>query len=1083
MRKSTTFLVLLLFVSVTSWSQSKVSGTIRDQNGDLVSFATIKVKGTKVAVAADINAKFEIPAKSGDILVITAVGTEPTEITVGNDLVITATVQRTSGNISDIVVTTALGIRRSKNELPYAAQQINGADISGSRSSNFISSLSGKASGVEVRQNNTLGGSTNIVLRGSKSLTGSNQALFVVDGVPIDNTNNNTADQTNGRGGYDYGNAAADINPDDIASVTLLKGANASALYGSRGANGVVLITTKKGKKGFNVTFNSGVTFNSIDRSTFPKYQKLYGEGYGQYYNSPTNPYFNEADVDGDGQPDLLAPTTEDASYGAAFDPSLMVYQWQARDPSSPYFMKKQPWVASPDDPSAFFEKPVNFNNSIFIEAGGDKANFAIGYTKSNEKGILPNSDLSKDLANVSASYKITDNITIGGAGNLSVINGKGRFGTGYDGANALNPMTNFRQWWNVGNNFHDLEAAYERNHQNITWNWADPFVFDITNPAYWDNPYFMRYQNYENDSRNRFFGNVFVNYQATKWLNVLGRLSYDGFSEQEEERKAVSSVGVPFYRRFNQSYHELNYDVIASGNWNLTDALSLKALIGSTTRVSHRASVDLSTNGGLASAGLYSIANSLNTPFPPIELEAERRTESGYGSVTFAYKNTYILDATYRRDKSSTLPQANNSYGYYSISGGLVLSELIKQPWLNYAKLRGSYATVGGDAPLYYIKDNYVYDIDPNSGGPVNSFNGNSMFSVPGTKNNPDLKPENTSSFEIGAEASFFKSRLGFDVTYYNAKTSNQILPLTLSTSSGYSRKIVNSGDIRNKGVEVSLYVTPVKTKDFSWDLNLNWTRNRNKVESLYAGLDNIVLGSFQGSITINATLGEAYGTIHGSDFVYDSLSGQRIVLSNGRYEKSASNNITIGNVNPDWLGGISNKFTYKGIALSFLIDIRQGGDVFSTDMYYGLATGLYPETAGKNDLGNPLRNTIADGGGIIRPGVTEDGKPNTIRAEAYNYGAFGYRYSPDRPFVYDASYVKLREAAITYSLPTTLFAKSVIKGVDISLIGRNLWIIHKNLPYADPEENFGAGNLQGIQTGAYPTVRTIGFNLKLKF
>ena len=571
---------------------------------------------------------------------------------------------------------------------------------------------------------------------------------------------------------------------------------------------------------------------------------------------------------------DLIAPSTEDASYGAAYDPSLMVYQWQSHDPTSPFYQKKQPWVASSDDPSAFFEKPINFNNSIFLEAGGDKATFTLGYTKTNENGILPNSSIDKDLANLSASYKITDKITVGGAGNLSLIKGKGRFGTGYDGGNALNPMTNFRQWWNVGNNFDDLKAAYERNHQNITWNWSDPFTLDVSAPAYWDNPYFMRNQNVENDSRNRFFGNAFVNYQIAKWLNVLGRVSYDGFSEQEEERKAVTSVGVPFYRRFNQNYHEINYDVIASGNWNLTNDLTLKALIGSTTRVTHRSSVDLSTNGGLASAGLYSIANSLNTPFPPIELEAERRTESGYAGATFAYKNAYVLDATYRRDKSSTLPEANNAYGYYSVSGGIVLSELIKQDWLSYAKLRGSYATVGGDAPLYYVKDNYVYDIDPNSGGPVNSFNGNSMFSVPGTKNNPDLKPEKTASTEVGLEASFLKSRIGFDVTYYNAVTSNQILPLTLSTSTGYSRKIVNSGDIRNRGVEVSLYATPVKLKDFSWDLSLNWTRNRNKVESLYGDLDNIVLGSFQGSITINASLGEAYGTIHGSDFIYDEAT-----------------------------------------------------------------------------------------------------------------------------------------------------------------------------------------------------------------
>lgn len=1078
MRKTLIGILCIAFFCVSGLAQkTTITGKITDSAGAAIAGASVREKGTKTGVSADNTGAFSISVSPGTTLIFSATGFQEVQLAASDNMVVVL-----QGNVSNLteVVVTALGITRSKNSLPYAAQKVNGADISNTRSSNFISSLSGKASGVEIRQNNTMGGSTNIVLRGAKSLTGTNQALFVIDGVPIDNTNNNTTDQANGRGGYDYGNAAADVNPDNIESVTILKGANATALYGSRGFNGVILITTKKGRRGFNVTVNSGVTYNTIDRSTFPKYQKKYGEGYGQYYSSSTNPYFEGADLDGDGVEDLISPSTEDASYGAAYDPNLMVYQWQSHDPKSSFYQKKQPWVASPNDPSAFFQSPLNFNNSVFVEAANDKAGFTLGYTKSNEKGILPNSSLDKDLVNMSANYKITDKISVGGSGSFSRIAGKGRFGTGYDGANALNPMTNFRQWWNVGVNFDDLKAAYFRNRQNITWNWSDPFTLDISAPAYWDNPYFSRYENVENDSRNRLFGNVYVNYQVAKWLNVLGRISYDGFNEQEEERKAVSSVGVPFYRRFNQNYHEINYDVLATGNWDLTSDLNFKALLGSTTRVNTRSSVDLSTNGGLASPGIFSIANSLNAPFPPTELEAKSRVESGYGGVTFDYKNTLILDGTARVDRSSTLPKSNNTYGYYSGSVGLVISQFVKEDWLSYAKLRGSYATVGKDAPLYYVKDNYVYDIDPNSGGPVNSFNGNSMFSVPGTKNNPDLKPEKTLSFEAGLEASFFKSRVGFDVTYYDARTKDQILPLTLSTSTGYSRKIVNSGVIRNRGVELSVYVTPVKTTDFSWDLSLNWTRNRNKVESLYGDLDNIVLGSFQGSITVNAALGEAYGAIHGSDFIYNN--GQKVVGSNGRYLKSSSNNITIGNVNPDWIGGINNKFTYKGVSLGFLIDVRQGGDVFSTDMYYGLATGLYPETAGNNDLGNPIRNTIADGGGIIRPGVTADGKPNTIRAEAYNYGAFGYRYSPDKAFVYDASYVKLREASITYSFPKTMFNNKIVKGIDLALIGRNLWIIHKNLPYADPEENFGAGNLQGVQTGAYPTTRTIGFNVKLK-
>jgi len=334
----------------------------------------------------------------------------------------------------------------------------------------------------------------------------------------------------------------------------------------------------------------------------------------------------------------------------------------------------------------------------------------------------------------------------------------------------------------------------------------------------------------------------------------------------------------------------------------------------------------------------------------------------------------------------------------------------------------------------------------------------------------------------------SFFKSRFGFDVGYYNAKTVDQILPLTVSTATGYTRKYVNSGTIQNKGLEVSVYGTPLKTKDFSWDINVNWTRNRNKVTELYNDVDNIVLASFQGSITVNATLGQPYGSIHGTDFIY--TNGQKTVGDDGNYLISSTNNIPIGNINPDWIGGVNNKFTYKGFSLSALIDVRKGGSVFNTDIYYAEAGGLYAETAEGN-----IRESLANGGGVVREGVTADGKPNTTKVSLSDddlgiggtYGQYdSYVSAPDKRFVYDAGYVKLREVTIGYSLPKKIFGNSttnLIKGIDIALIGRNLAILHKNLPYADPEDSFGSGNFQGVQIGSYPAVRTMGVNVKVKF
>ncbi|MES2894211.1 MAG: SusC/RagA family TonB-linked outer membrane protein [Bacteroidota bacterium] len=1081
MRKIAILIAVLIAGTVSVFAQNQIKGKITDaNNGSPIPGITVKVKGADKAVTTASDGTFTLnTANTSETLEITGVSylTQTVLAQAGQPLDVVLSPE--SQNLSEVIVT-ALGITRSKNTLPYAATTIKGSDVNQTRNSNLVANLSGKVAGLNIQQTNSMGGSTNVLLRGFKSLSGNNQALFVIDGVPFDNSNNNTTDQTTGRGGYDYGNAAADINPDDVESISVLKGAAASALYGSRGFNGVILINTKKGKKGFTVTVNSGVTHNSILGNTFPTYQKNYGQGYGFYYGPNEDANFNEADINGDGVPDLLSPLTEDASYGGRFDPSLLVYQWSSFDPTSPNFGKALPWVAGAKDPSSFFEKPLSFNNSVFVEAGSDKGTYALGYTRNNEKGVLPNSELDKNLLNFSATYKLNDKITVGASANYSDITGKGRYGTGYDGANALNLMTNFRQWWSVATDMDELKSAYFRNRQNITWNPASRN--NITTPIFWDNPYFTRYESYESDNRKRLFGNVSLNYNVFSWLNILGRISTDTYDEIQEERKAVTSVGVPFYRRFNRRYNEINYDVIGTANFDLNSDLNLKALGGTNIRVQKTSSIDAITNGGLGLPRLYVLSNSINTPLPPVELEGTRRVEGLFAGATFTYKNTYILDGTIRRDRSSTLPDGNNVYYYPSVSAGFVFSELVKPSWMNYGKIRVNYAEVGGDAPLYSTKDTYVHDIDPNSGSEVSTYNGNSLFSVSNTKNNLALRPERTKSFEVGAEMTFLQSRVGFDVTYYNAKTVDQIIPVTVSSATGFSRRFVNSGIIQNSGIEVSLNFSPIKTTDFTWAINANWTRNRNKVLELFGGVDNIILGDFQGSLTTNASLDQPYGTIHGTDFIYDEVSGQRVVGANGRYLKTPTNNVTIGNINPDWTGGVTNRFSYKGLTASFLIDVKKGGDVFSTDLYYGLATGLYPETAGANDLGNPLRAPIADGGGIIREGVTEDGKPNTLRVSASNYGAYGYRYAPDKSFVYDAGFVKLREASLGYAFPGTMFTRGVIKGIELSLVGRNLWIIHKNLPYADPEEGFSSGNLQGIQTGAYPTTRSIGFNVKVR-
>lgn len=1067
MRKMLSLLaVLVLCIAIATGQTRAVTGQVKDSKGDPIPFATIKLKGGKTGVSADANGNFSINVSPNSTIVVSAVGFEPFEVKVGSSATLAISLANT-GALSEVVVT-ALGIKRTRNQLPYAAQSIGGDEVSKTRGSNFVSGLSGKISGLEIRQSNTLGGSSNVVLRGVKSFVGNNQALFVVDGVPYNNDNTNSANQLMGRGGYDYGNAAADLNPDDIESVSVLKGAAATALYGSRGSNGVILITTKKRTKGLGITVNSGISLGFIDKKTFTKYQKEYGGGYGPYYEDPTG-FFFYRDVNGDGIKDLVMPTSEDASWGGKFDPNLMVYMWDAFDSTSPNYGKARPWVAAANDPSEFFEKPVNFNHSIYIDGGSDKGTYKLGYTRTDDKGILPNSSINKNLISLGATYNITPKLTSGIAFNFSNVNGKGRYGTGY---NDRNLMTIFRQWWQGNVDVKEQKDAYFRRRKNITWNWADP-----TNlvPIYWDNPYFVRYENYENDRRDRIFGNVNLNYKLTDYLNIMGRIGHDSYDELQEERQAVGSVGVPRYSRFNRSYRETNFDLLVDFDKDVSTDINVKALIGANIRKQHTKSILASTNGGLAIPGIYSLANTVNPLNAPDEFDGKREVDGYFAGGTVSWKNMVTLDGTIRRDQSSTLPKGNNVYYYPSVSLGFVFSQLLSNAgWLSYGKLRTNYAEVGNDAPMYSVLD--VYTIVP-------PFGSEPTTTVPSTKNNPKLRPERTRSAEIGLEMQFLKNRLGFDITYYKTRTVDQILPLAISTSTGYSFKYLNAGTIQNKGIELSLNATPVQTKDFSWTLNLNWTRNRNKVVELFEGSDNLVLSSFQNGISLNATLGQPYGTIRGSNFKYHE-NGQKLIDADGYYMFSNTSNEVIGNPNPDWIGGISNTIKYKDFSLSFLVDIRKGGQVYSLDLAYGFGSGLYPETAGLNDKGKPVRAPLAEGGGVIVPGVTADGKPNTTRVSAEEYGLFGSDNVPNAGFVYDAGYVKLRETVLTYALPKSTFSKlTFLKGIDLSLIGRNLWLIHKNLPYADPEDMISAGNYQGYQGGVYPATRTIAFNVRLRF
>ncbi len=1096
MKFLTNQLLMLLTALITQISfaqESTIKGKVTDDKGVILPGVNIVVKGTNNGTQSDFDGIYSISAAKGSTLVFSYLGFTDQEIIVDANQTLDIQLVAAASELETVVVT-ALGISREKKSLGYSTQEVTGDDVNNVKTANFVNSLSGKASGIQIRKNTNLGGSTNIVIRGNASLTGNNQALFVIDGVPVSNNNSNSRSQEQAGTGYDYGNAASDINPEDVESINILKGAAASALYGSRAANGVIIITTKKGSKddGYGITINSGITVGSIDKSTFPKYQTQYGGGYGPFYGPNEDSYLDQIDIDNDGNLDFVTPLTEDASYGAAFDRNLLVYQWDAFYPESPNYLQATPWVNAQNGPIEFFETPITYTNSISIGKGFDKGSFRLGVTKFDQDGLLPNSKLKKNNFSLNVSYNLSEKLTATGFANYIKTNARGRNSTGYND----NITGMFRQWWQTNVDLDKQKEAYFATRRNITWN---PNSYNDPSPIFWDNPYWTRYENYETDERNRFIGNISLNYKINDWLDIFGRLSVDTYDELQEERRAIGSVPTAFglgsssegdgslgriatgsgYSRKNISFSEYNYDLMLNYNKNLTDKLNLRGVVGVNIRRNKYKSIFASTNGGLAIPGIYALQNTSSSLLYPKERDEEIGVDGVYASASLGYDGYLFLDGTIRRDKSSTLPSDNSAFYYPSISSSFVFSKVLESDYISFGKVRLNYAEVGNSPGFDRILDTYATNT---------AFNGASA-SVKGTKNNPDLKPETTTSIEAGLEMAFLNNkRVGFDISLYKNNTKDQIIPLSVTTATGYNFKLINAGEIENRGIELSLFGKVIDQEDFKWSVDINWSKNTNEVLSLFTDangnqITNYQLGSFQGGVTINATVGQPYGTIQGTDYTYEN--GQPVVdPSNGQYISSSTSDQVIGNINPDWNGGINNRFSYKDISFSFLIDIQKGGDIFSLDQYYGLATGLYEETAFINDLGNPVRNTIADGGGFINPGVNPGGAVNTTRIRADRFGAFGYRRGlPNKAFVYDASYVKLREVVLSYNLPKKLLENTFIKNVNFSIVGSNLWIIHKNLPHADPESGLGAGNLQGYSTGSLPSTRDFAFNLKLQF
>ncbi|OUD37586.1 SusC/RagA family TonB-linked outer membrane protein [Flavobacterium sp. FPG59] len=1070
-------LLVVLVAQITFAQERSVSGTVSDNAGMPLPGVSVLVKGTKTGTQSNFDGTYTIKVSPTQILVFSYIGMQNQEI-VASATKINVKLKDESVELQNVVVT-ALGIKREKKSLGYSSQQVSAEQVSSVPTANFVNNLSGKVAGLTITNGTNFGGSTNVVLRGFKSLLGDNQALFVVDGIPILNSNLNSGDQKSGRGGLDFGNAASDINPNNIAEINVLKGAAATALYGSRAQNGAIIITTKKGKANNDlaVEFSSAYTMSTVDKSTFPEYQKEYGQGYfGQFFSS----------FQGRPRP----RTGDDASYGPKYDGAL-VFQYDAFVPGSATFGQATPWVVAENGPITYFNTGTTLVNNVALSGGTAKSTYRVTYSNTNGGDIIPNALLSKNNYNAAASYKFNDKLS--SSFNLTYVNQntRNRNQTGYNG----NQMANFRQWWATNVDIKEQKAFYDLGQQNFTWNQKS--ASNIA-PNYWDNPYFQRYQNYNNDTRQRFAANASLTYDVSKEFSVLARMGTDGFTMRTEDRIAAGSypniigsnsngANLPAqpsgYALDVYDFSEQNYDLLATYKKDLNEDLNLNVVLGTNYNVQNRFLNQQSTSGGLFIPGLYTISNSVSAPALPRIVDTKKQVLGVFTQATLGYKGTYYLEGSVRRDQSSALPVENNSYWYSAISGSVVFSNWLKDiEFINFGKFRAAYAQVGSDTDPNQLQNTYVARNPFET--PVYSYNTNAK--------NPNLKPQQLDNIEFGVNMQFAKNRLGFDVAYFENKAYDQILPLPVSSATGSAFTTINAGTLTTKGLEVSLNFTPIKTTNFDWDVNINWANPNTKVTKLAPGIENININSLQGGISINAPLNRDYGSIWGTTYVFDD-AGQKVIGDNGAYLVSTTTDNQLGTYQADWNGGINNKFTYKNLSLSFLIDIKKGGSIFSLDQYYGYGTGIYANSVGTNDLGNPIRNTLANGGGEILPGVMANpaftptnGQPqyitNTTRLDRSESSQVLGTDPPTAAFVYDAGFVKLREVVLSYSLPSSILGKT-IKGATFSILGNNLWIIDKSLPYSDPEAGLSSGNTQGYQSGPMPTSRNISFNVKVNF
>jgi TonB-linked SusC/RagA family outer membrane protein len=1034
------------FLLVPTWlnaQESRVSGQVMaDDTGRPLAGVQIMVKGTTVGTLTDGSGNYSVRVPTGaSTLVFSFIGFRTAEREITGPTV-NVTLTREAIGLEGITVT-ALGIQREKRSLGYSVQSVSGEQLNDVPKLNLVDAMQGHVAGVKITSTNTPGGTSRIVIRGASSITGNNQPLFIVDGVPIDNS----SQRNTGYGGYDYGNNAADIDPNLIESISVLKGPNAAALYGSRAANGAVVITTRRGHAGggLGITASVGTTFEAPLK--LPDYQNVYGQGFNGQFSWLDGAYGGLNDG-------------ADESWGPRMDGRL-ICQYNSPGAGTDN-CQPTPWVAQPNNVRDFFDTGVTTNTTVALARSDERSNVRLSATSMRMAGMYPSNRIERLGASLAGGVKLTDRLSAEGTINYMQNEARNRPGTGYSGNNAMQQFV----WFGRQVDINTLRSNYRCEPTDPRGPCQSGNVFYNWNYSYHDNPFSIARENTNRDVTDRVIGHLALTYGFTDWLSATVRSGTDYFDEKRKREYSWGHFGGgnPKGAFADEMVwnREQNTELLVTAMRGLSPDLLLTVNAGANRRdeeykFNHVSSSELSV------PGIYTLANAGVIPTTN-DFTSRRRVNSLFGAANLSYRNYLSVDVTGRNDWSSTLPEANNSYFYPSISSAFVFTDAfnLDLPVLSSGKIRASWTRVGNDADPYQTSGVLTKGT---------AWGGTPAFSIPNTIPNTSLKPEETTAWEVGADLGFFDERVGFVATYYDNTTVNQIMGVQISRASGFTNQVLNAGEVRNWGTELLLNATPVRLDNgFRWDMTLNWAKNNSEVVDLYGDLQTLVLGTYW-SLNIEARKGEPYGVMFGNGFLRDD-QGRILVADNGQPLRDPNRKV-LGNYNPDWNGGLLNRLSYRSVDLSVLFDMQQGGDVFSVTNYFGNYAGVLESSleGRENDICDP---------GVVVEGIRQsDGQPNTTARcpQSYFHGLYGIQESA----IYDASYVKLREVKLGYQIPQALTSRMGVSSANLAIVGRNLFL-WTDTPNIDPETAFDASNAQGIEFGQFPSARSIGFTVSVR-